>query len=180
DIGAPGTDAVYGRGILDLARAFQPLGVTSLAGSGATLPLGDDTGTASPAMGDAFATASLQAVVLDRYDRAFGAELGVTLHGAQAVNRLAPAIAGQQRYLSFGSARTSLAFTIDASRGPVRTEALRLGGEDAESARVLAARIASQLAPGLQLGFAYAEGADGLVAQLQGQARPAFMIAPTV
>jgi hypothetical protein len=30
----------------------------------------------------------------------------------------------------------------------------------------------------LRLGFAYAEGAEGLVAQLQGQARPAFMVAP--
>ena len=178
DVGAPGTDAVYGRGILDLARAFQPLGMTSLAGSEAVLPLGDDTGTASPAMGDALARASLQAVVLDRYDRAFGTDLGVTLHGAQAVNRLTPAVAGRQRYVAFGSEQTSLAFTIDASDGPVRTAALRLGLADADSARVLAARVASRVAPGLQLGFAYAEGADGLVAQLQGQDRPALMIAP--
>jgi subtilisin family serine protease len=178
DVGAPGTDAVYGRGILDLARAFQPLGTTTLAGSDAALPLGDDAGTASPAMGDALATASLQAVVLDRYDRAFGTDLGVTLRGAQTVNRLAPAIAGQQRYLSFGSPQTSLAFTIDASEGPARADALRLGLADADSARVLAARVTSQLAPGLRLGFGYAEGADGLVAQLQGQDRPAFMIAP--
>jgi hypothetical protein len=178
DVGAPGTDAVYGHGILDLARAFQPIGVTTLAGSGAALPLGDDTGTASPAMGDALANASLQAVVLDRYDRAFGTDLGATLHGAQAVNRLSPAIAGRQRYVTFGSQQTSLAFTIDARDGPVRTAALRLGLADADSARVLAARVASQVAPGLQVGFAYAEGADGLVAQLQGQERPAFMIAP--
>lgn len=178
DVGAPGTDPVFGRGILDLARAFQPLGTTSLAGSTAALPLGDDAGTASPAMGDALATASLQAVVLDKFDRAFGTDLGVTLRGAQAVNRLAPAVAANQRYLAFGSEQLSLAFTIDASDGPVRTAALRLGLVDADSARVLAARVTSRLAPDLQLGFAYAEGANGLVAQLQGQDRPAFMIAP--
>jgi hypothetical protein len=178
DVGAPGTDVVFGRGILDLARAFQPIGTTALAGSGAVLPLGDDTGTASPAMGDALANASLQAVVLDRYDRAFGTDLGVTLHGAQAANRLTPAVGARQQYVAFGSAQTSLAFTIDASNGPVHATALRLGLEEADSARVLAARIATRLAPGLQFGFAYAEGADGLVAQLQGQDRPAFMIAP--
>jgi hypothetical protein len=129
-------------------------------------------------MGDALAGASLQAVVLDRYDRAFGADFGATLRGAQTVNRLAPAIAGRQRYVAFGSEQMSLAFTIDATDGPVRTAALRLGPADADSARVLAARVTSQLAPGLRMGFGYAEGADGLVAQLQGQDRPAFMIAP--
>src|SRR5690606_35298064 len=32
DVGAAGTGAVYGRGILDIARAFQPVGTTALAG----------------------------------------------------------------------------------------------------------------------------------------------------
>ena len=35
--GASGTDSVYGRGILDIGSAFQPSGVTTLAGS--ELPL---------------------------------------------------------------------------------------------------------------------------------------------
>lgn len=178
DVGAPGTDAVYGRGILDLARAFQPLGTTTLAGTGSTLPLGDDAGSASPAMGDALSTASLQTVVLDGYDRAFSAEFGTTLRGAMPAERLAAAVGGQQRYLSFGSQQTSLAFTIDASTGPVRSGELRLDRADADTARVLAARLASRVAPGLTVGFGYAEGADGLVAQLQGQDRPAFRLAP--
>ena len=32
DAGAPGTDPIFGRGILDIAKAFQPLGATALAG----------------------------------------------------------------------------------------------------------------------------------------------------
>src|SRR5690606_30985106 len=80
-----------------------------------------------------------------------------------------------------GSDKTSLAFSIDASAGldgAPRAGELRLSRREADQARVLAARIATELAPGLRVGFAYAEAADGLVAQLQGQERPAFMIAP--
>ena len=174
DVGDFGADAVFGRGILDIARAFQPLGTTALAG-GAAVPLGDTTGTGSSAMGDALVTASLPAIVLDEFGRAFEAELGGTLRGAEPASRLGRAVGGAQRQVSFGSEQTSLAFAID-ERG--RLGELRLGEQQADRARVLAARIATQLAPDLRLGFAYAEGAHGLVAQLQGQDRPAFLIAP--
>lgn len=180
DVGAPGIDPVYGRGILDIARAFQPIGTTSLPG-GAAVPLGDTTAAGSPAMGDALSTASLPAVVLDEYGRAYQAELAGTMRTAPPRDRLRSAIGTEQRSVSFASENTSLAFSIDASRKPgmpPRTGELRLGREDADQAKVLAARIATQLAPNLRLGFAYAEGADGLVAQLQGQDRPAFLIAP--
>lgn len=178
DVGAPGIDVVYGHGILDIAAAFQPLGTTSLAGSGALVALGDSTGAGSPAMGDALTAASLPAIVLDEYRRAFQADLGGTLRGAPPRDRLRSAVGGRQRNVSFSSERTSLAFAIDASGEAPWTGALRLGRQDAEQVRVLAARIAAQLAPDLRVGFAYAEGADGLVAQLQGQGRPAFLIAP--
>jgi len=36
DLGAPGTDAVYGRGLVNLTKALQPLGTTSVATSGGT------------------------------------------------------------------------------------------------------------------------------------------------
>jgi hypothetical protein len=129
-------------------------------------------------MCDALTSASLPAVVLDGYDRAFGVDFGVTLRGAQPAGRLAAAVGGQQRTLSFGSPQASLAFTVDASDGPVRTGGLRLGREDADTARVLAARLVSQVGPGLVLGVAYGEDADGLATQVQGQVRPAFLLAP--
>ena len=115
DAGATGTDTVFGRGILDIARAFQPLGTTSLAGSGQAVALGDVTGAGSPAMGDALAAASLPAVVLDEYRRAFETDLAGTLRGAVPVDRLRNSVGAQQRHVSFGSDKTSVAFTIDAS-----------------------------------------------------------------
>ena len=58
-----------------------------------------------------------------------------------------------------------------------QADALHLSRAEAEQARVLAARVALQVSAQTQIGFAYAQGADGLVAQMQGQERPAFMIA---
>ncbi len=174
DVGAAGTDAVYGRGILDIARAFQPIGTTALAGGTTAVSLGDGTGAGSPAMGDALAGASLPAIVLDEYDRAFQADLGGTLRNAEPVDRLHRALGSSQRHVSFGSDLTSVAFSID-DQG--RLGALRLSQDEAERSRVLAARITTQLAPDLRVGFAFANGAEGLVAQLQGQDRPAFLIA---
>ncbi len=178
DAGAAGTDAVYGRGILDIAAAFQPIGTTGIAGQRTALALGDGSGISSPAMGDAFRTASLPTLITDRYQRAFETDLAGSLRGAEQRQRLHGALAGQSRTLSGAVEQVSVAFTIDASgRTPPRAEALRLSREDAEGARVLAARVAVQLAPETQLAFAYREGAGGVVAGLQGQSRPAFMIA---
>jgi subtilisin family serine protease len=180
DAGAAGTDAVYGRGILDIAKAFQPVGATSLAGSAAPLALADSGAVTSAAMGDATARASLQTVVLDEYSRAFGVDLGPTLRGAVVSQPLHGAVGAQERHLTAGNDKAAIAFTIDASgqRGEMpHTGLLRLSREDAVEARVLAARVALQLAPNAKMAFAFAESSDGLVAELQGQERPAFMVA---
>ena len=180
DAGSAGNDPVYGRGIMDIARAFQPIGSTSLAGGTTALALGDSTGVTSSAMGDAAAGASLQSVVLDEYSRAFGVDLGGTLGAAHPREPLHGSIGVQRRSVSAGNEAMSIAFTIDA-RGkagePPRIRQLTLGQEDAEAAKVLAGRVAMRLAPDMQVGFAFAQTADGLVAQLQGHRQPAFMIA---
>ena len=131
-------------------------------------------------MGDAFRTASLPAVITDEYRRAFATNLAGTLRGAQVPEPLRAAVGNAARDVSASSPRAAMAFSIDASgREPPRVAALHLSTEDAERARVLAARVALQLAPGTRLGFAYRQGADGLVAGLQGRERPAFMVAST-
>src|SRR5690606_27122730 len=175
DVGAAGTDAVYGRGILAIARAFQPVGTTALAGGASALPLGDDTGVGSPAMGDALRGAALPAIVLDEYDRAFEANLGTTLRGAEPDSRLGRAIGMPQRSVSFGSGRTDLAFAIaeDGTLGQ-----LRLGEKEADKARVLAARLTTQLGSGLRFGMAYSGSAQDLAARLQERRAPAFLVAP--
>jgi hypothetical protein len=180
DAGAAGQDPVYGRGIMDIARAFQPIGTTSLAGGTTPVALGDSTGVTSSAMGDAAAKASLPSIVLDEYARAFGVELAGALGAAQAREPLHGSVGVQRRSVSGGNEAMSVSLSIDA-RGkagePPRIRQLTLTHEDAEAPKVLAGRVAARLSPNTQVGFAFAQTADGLVAQLQGHAQPAFMIA---
>jgi hypothetical protein len=180
DVGATGTDAIYGRGILDIAAAMAPIGTTSLAGTGSAITLGDTYGAGSEAMGDALTTASLGTVVLDKYSRAYTTNLGRTMRSASLVPRLRNSLSSEQRTLAGSSDAASFAFTIDATatgRAQPWPVDMRLSQEDAEQARVLAARVALRLSPKTQVGFAFSDTANGLVAQLQGADRPAFFIA---
>jgi len=181
DAGESGLDEVYGAGILDIAAAFAPSGTTQIAGTRSRIALGDTVAVASAAMGDALSGASLSAVVTDKYDRAYTYELGRNTRNPSQVQRLRGAV--QQTGLSRSSVNEaiSMAFTIgEGARGGGLNWAdqLRLTREDAQQARVLAARVAARIAPDLQLGFALAQGTGGLVGHLQGASRPAFRIAP--
>jgi hypothetical protein len=72
DLGAAGTDAIYGRGLLNIAGALQPLGTTTFAvpnGAGATV---NSTGLIlGSAFGDApaFRAALQETTILDGYGR---------------------------------------------------------------------------------------------------------------
>jgi len=181
DVGDAGTDAVYGRGILDIAAAIAPSGQTTLAGTEYTLALADNFGLGSAAMGDALNDQALRAVVLDKYQRAYEYNLTTRLRGATLRPRLHAAAGQASRSLSASADGLAMAFTVaDRSRsgGMGWVQPLQLTYEDAQQAEVLAARISAHLAPDTQLGIAYAQGAGGLTAQLQGQIRPAFRIAP--
>ena len=178
DAGTAGTDTTYGRGILDITNAFAPQGQTALAGSVAALPLGSTALVTSPAMGDARLRAVLGAVVLDSYQRAYTVDIAGNMRGAVVAPRLAAALTGQTRGFSAGNAQLALSFSVSGKdRFAPRASQLRLGADDAASARVLAARVVARIAPHAQLGFAFAQGGDGLVAQLQGRMQPAFLIA---
>lgn len=182
DVGAPGVDNIYGWGILDIYEAFQPQGMVTLPDSGLSAMGQHDTVLAgSPAMGDALATASLHTVMLDKYERAFAIDLGRSMRGAAVSRRLWGAVGGERRFHSIASGKASLAFTVDRSArlapGSDRASQLTMTQEEAQQARVLAARVALRVAPDTQLGITYAESPDGLVAMMRGQDRPAFMIA---
>jgi subtilisin family serine protease len=81
DLGAAGIDSVFGRGRLNITRAMQPLGTLSLAGSADPL---SSTGSDAPAAaGDSIVRgASIGAVILDGYSRAFAVDLARTLRSA--------------------------------------------------------------------------------------------------
>lgn len=181
DAGATGTDAVYGRGILDIASAVAPQGTTTLAGTGYTLVAADNFGLGSSAMGDALDDQPLRAIVLDKYQRAYEYDLTTRLRGAELRPRLHAAAGQASRSISASSDGLAMAFTVaDGARSAKLgwAEPLQLTQEDARQAEVLAARVTARLSPQTQLGVAYAQGAGGLTAQLQGHSRPAFRIAP--
>ncbi|MBD3729529.1 MAG: S8 family serine peptidase [Sphingomonadales bacterium] len=177
DAGDAGVDAIYGAGILDIARAFTPQGTTTIAGSTtAVVTYGDGGGTSTP-MGDALIRVTLPTLITDKYDRAFTYDAAAGLQSAAIRPKLAGAVGRSTQDYSAASEKTSLAFTVGEPGAGDRPAPLRLAPEDAQIARVLAARVAMKIAPDAQLAFGFAQGADGLVAQLQGQDRPAFLIA---
>ena len=183
DAGAAGTDVIYGRGILDLAGAFSPQGTTRLpgntAGAQAALALTDDVAIASAPMGDAMRGASLQSIVLDKYDRAYTYDLGAQTRRAYPEALMANAMQTGLRNVSLGGQGIGIAFSLD-QRGQLEGDTpltpLRLSRAESDAARVLAARVALRISPRTQLGFAFAEGPDGIAVQLQGQDRPAFLL----
>ena len=78
DLGAPGTDPVYGRGMLDLARAFSPIGTMSVPTSSSSVaPVLRAVGsTMGQAFGDSVSrTTALRTVGFDSYKRMFVTDL---------------------------------------------------------------------------------------------------------
>lgn len=178
DAGSPGTDATYGRGILDIGNAFAPQGATTLAGGSSPMVLSSNSIVASPAMGDATARGeSMPAIVLDSYQRAYRIDLAAQGRGAQLAPRLTQALTGSVRQVSAAAGPVALAFSVDGRRTAASAGQLRLGAADAERAQVMAAQAVTRLSKRTSVAFGYAQAADGLTAQLRGAAEPAFLIA---
>ncbi len=183
DAGASGVDAIYGRGIMDITNAFAPQGTLSIAGSiagtSAPLPQGATTGTTSSAMGDAGRFAPLSAVMLDSYSRAYRIQLGGGLQSAGADPRLGQSLLNPIESVTGAAGSVSLGFSVDRQgrlAGSPWQGKLRLGRVDAEISRVLAGRVAARLSPRTNIAFGFAQGADGLIAQVQGHSEPAFLV----
>src|ERR1051326_1841775 len=78
DLGAPGVDDVYGHGLLNLAAALQPNGITTFAVAGSVSPTVSASGIVlSPVFGDAPALhqALSKVMILDGYKRDFEIDL---------------------------------------------------------------------------------------------------------
>lgn len=140
---------MFGTGILDIARAFQPQGTTTLAGTGSALALVDDFAIGSAAMGDALSGAAISTIVTDRYDRAYSVDLTGQTRNAAQVQRLQGAVG--RGGLTRAAGNDALALAITIGEGPRAaglgwSEALQLTPDDALGARVLAARVAARIA----------------------------------
>lgn len=104
EAGAAGVDPIYGRGLLDIAQAFQPVGATSVPmGSGATVSVTSQRfAYAGAAFGDALrVTPGLATVGHDSFDRLFRVDLGAAYGDAPRADRARlPSIERRQATLS--------------------------------------------------------------------------------
>ncbi len=171
DRGATGVDAVYGRGEINLARAFSPIGSLSLAGTAVPVSLTGNA-TLGGTMGDA-PKAGLGAVIRDEFERDFNVDLAPTLSRAPIQQALANGLAQGSRLLSAAGRRASFALAVDTDSTP---RPLMLTARDADRARVLAGSVAIAVSRDLKLGFGGGRGADGLLPGAQDDREPAFLI----
>ena len=176
DLGAPGTDNIYGRGMLDLARAFQPQGQSSLAGSKAAVSMANN-GNLSAAMGDGGKQGGLGAVILDGYSRAFAVDLARSIAVARPSLKLTASLQSRQRNLAAASGGAMVALSIAPQREGVAVERLLLSGQQAEQARALAGFVSTKLGKRTQVAFGIAQSGRSLAATLEGRRDPAFLIA---
>ena len=111
DAGAPGTDAVFGRGILNIQRAFQPQGSLSLPG-GQAIDVAAGTGQGSTAMGDA-KTALGGMVVLDGFSRAYTMTLASAVRRAEQDRPLGRALQPGLSTATAGARGVAVSITVD-------------------------------------------------------------------
>jgi subtilisin family serine protease len=174
DAGAAGDDAVYGQGILDIARAFQPMGATSLAGTSTAVALDAPLGILGGPMGDA-GGAGTMGLVTDGFGRAFNVDFGGALGPRRPDFKLSGAIGGLVRQQN--AASQSLALSLVTAPGTGGTDALAgLSFHDAQRARTLAASVMTRLDARTLIGFAAGRGTGGLLAGERGESGHAMLI----
>ena len=171
DAGAPGTDSEFGRGIVNLTKAFQPIGGTSLAGS--AVPVTGDNATLGGALGDGVKLGSaLQgAVILDGFDRAFAVDLAATLNAAPVQRPLAGRLADRSRGVSIGNDSRHLFINLAPATSTRPWVGLAQIGVDANAADQVRARyglIASKLGASSRMGIAVGYGAETLLGSMTG------------
>ena len=182
DLGAPGTDSVYGRGRLNIARAFTPQGSTTLAAS--SLPVGEATsGDLPAAAGDGdLGNGEMGAIILDGYSRAFTMNLAKSLRAIQADKPLHRALDGGStvRGAAVSAGPLSVAMTVaerPQSRGVFDVDKLGIGPDDARKARLVAGAAIVRLDSKTAAAFGFSEGAKSLERRLNKAEAGAFLIA---
>jgi hypothetical protein len=174
DLGAPGTDEIYGRGLVNIARAFQPLGASSIGGQAVALTAG---GTLGPALGDGgpLTSALANVAITDGYGRAFTLDLGQGLRAAPAGRLAAQLLAAPVESASSGDAAFAL---IGDQRniwfGDRATMAALSPGQRPQASPVGHVRLA--LAGGAVLVAGHGEAVSSLLALAAPTGQPAALI----
>lgn len=178
DAGEAGADAVYGQGILDIARAFQPQGATALAGTSTAVALDSPLGLLGGPMGDAGATGGgATGLVTDGFGRAFTVDFGGALAQRRPDFKLSGAIGGLVRQQSAANRSLALSLVTAPGAGGATDALAGLSFHDAQRARTLAASVVTRLDARTRIGFAAGRGAGGLLAGERGEDGHAMLIA---
>jgi hypothetical protein len=159
---------------------MQPIGTMSLAGSADPV---SSTGSDAPAAaGDAPITgASIGAVILDGYSRAFAVDLARTIRSAPRSEPLHRALGGTMRA---GGAGRAAVGPDDGGRAQRRQglspRQAGIGPEDLRKARLVAGSAVARIDKKTALAFGFAEGAKAMERRLSGVSAGAFLIARDV
>lgn len=178
DAGAPGRDPVFGNGILNIGRAFQPLGATSIAGGGQPVSLFANGALSAP-MGDA-RPGEARVTILDGFARAFTIDLATTVAGRHATEPLLEGALGG--YSTVAAEAGPMAVTLTALRGasgPERVRMAALGLTEAETrrAKAIAGTIVNRIAPGTAVALGFSESGSMVRRRLAGEGGPPFLAA---
>ncbi|MCL6698947.1 S8 family serine peptidase [Sphingomonas sp. NSE70-1] len=183
DLGAAGDDAVYGQGRLNIARAFQPVGTTSLAGTAVEVTDESVTGGLPEAAGDSGGQSSFGAVIVDGYDRAFAMNLAKGLRNAGARRPLENSLASHMTGAALQAGQLSVAMSIaqrPGSPGIFDMMSLAIGPEDARRSRLVAGSAVARLDAKTKASFGIGHGSKHLERQLTNAEGGAFLVARDV
>lgn len=180
DAGAAGVDPIYGRGILNISRAFEPQGPTTIAGSSMSVSLFDN-GTSSGPIGDASAQAGAGAVILDGYSRAYVLDLAKTLKRLPVDQPLRQAMSGHG-YRSASAAAGPVSVTMSLRQNALGEQRIdltemQLSEEDHVRAREMALLAVSRITPDTAVALGISQTGRTLQQQLAETSENAFLVA---
>ena len=182
DLGVAGIDAIFGHGRLNLGRAFEPIGTTSLAGTAEPVSLAENGDLPGPA-GDAASGQSLGAVILDGYERAYVLNLAKTLRQATPDSPLARSLRNDMRSAAATAGPISVAMTVRERRDTplgFALDQINIGPEDAARARLIAGSAVARIDDKTAIAFGFAEGAKAMERRLGNTGSGGFLVARDV
>lgn len=177
DAGASGTDATFGRGILNIQRAFAPQGKLSLP-DGKT-PVTPIAGQSSGPMGDATPRVAGM-VVLDGFSRAYVLNLAQSLNRAPQEQPLASGLQGGLRTATAGARGVAVSITMDRKimgQPNVGFAQLGLTYEDARQAKLVSGLAISRLGRKTLVALGISESGRTIQQRLASSEQNAFLVA---
>jgi hypothetical protein len=180
ELGDAGTDTVFGRGRLNIDRAFQPIGTTTAAGTGTAVTSQSVGGSLPAAAGNgSLGVKGLGTIILDGYSRAFALDLVQSLERAEQRHPLEQALTGRSRTngVTAGPIAVSLTVATRNQRRFLDVDQLAIGPDDARQSRLIAGQAIARLDTKTKVAFGIAEGAKSLERNLSGAAAGAFLVA---